>query len=124
MYKGAFLLTFDFEKFARIAASVYPGGAYSLEDALNVFRYFFTKYEEFTGEPHPPIKASQIARIIQDMPYIFLENREDTYADVESEDYPAIIDKYFKTPFKNCDYRINHFFSGRVRELRFYEELY
>ena len=56
-------MLFDFEKFSNITASVYPGGAYSLEGALSVFQYYFEKYEEHTGRPHPPIKASQIVRI-------------------------------------------------------------
>lgn len=30
-------MLFDFEKFSNITASVYPGGAYSLEGALSVF---------------------------------------------------------------------------------------
>lgn len=61
------VMRFDFEKFSNITASVYPGGAYSLEEALSVFRYYFERYEEHTGRPHPPIRASQIVRICQDM---------------------------------------------------------
>ena len=66
-------MLFDFEKFSSITARVFPGGPYSLEDALDVFKYYFEKYE---------------AR------------------------------------YRHCDYNINHFFSGKIRELRFYEELY
>lgn len=58
-------MLFNFEKFSEIAASVYPNTPYSLEDALGVFRYYFEKYEEHTGRPHPPINASQIVRIAQ-----------------------------------------------------------
>lgn len=35
-----------------------------------------------------------------------------------------MIDAYFETEFYDCNYRINHFFSGQIRELRFYEEIY
>ena len=63
-------MIFDFKKFAQIAASVYPGGVYSLDDVLQVFLYYFEQYERHTGRPHPPIRASQIVRICQDMPYI------------------------------------------------------
>lgn len=118
-------MLFDFDKFKRIAASVYPRKAvYPFEDAMSVFRYFFEKYEEVTGEPHPPIRASQIVRICQDMPYIDQQSKGGSYADIDPDAYPELIDKYFQTPFRNCNYRINHFFSGRIRELRFYEELY
>ena len=117
-------MLFDFEKFSDITASVYPGGAYSLEDALSVFRYYFERYERYTGRPHPPIKASQIVRICQDMPYIGRECSRGRYAGIEPENYPTLIDKYFVTKYRNCDRNINHFFSGRIRELKFYEGLY
>lgn len=116
-------MIFDFDRFSQIAASVYPGGAYSLEDALTVFRCFFEKYEEKMGEPHPPIRASQIARIILDMPYVEAFDKMCTIADISPDAYPALIDRYFQTPFKNCNYRINHFFTGRIRENRLFEEL-
>lgn len=117
-------MTFDFEKFARITASVYPVSPYTLEEALSVFHCDFEKYEEYTGRPHPPIKASQIVRICQDMPYLTQEYKGGSYADIDAEAYPVLIDKYFATKYRNCDRNINHFFSGRIRELRFYEELY
>ena len=44
-------MIFDFNRFADITASVYSGGAYSIEDALSVFRYYFERYEEHTGRP-------------------------------------------------------------------------
>lgn len=122
--KGGFSLTFDFEKFADITASVYPQSVYSLQDALSVFRYYFEQYEKHMGKPHPPIRASQIVRICQDMPFISREYSGGLYADIDPEAYPVLIDKYFATKYRNCDRNINHFFSGRIRELRFYEELY
>lgn len=120
-------MLFDFEKFKRVAASVYPLKAvYSFDEAMGVFQYFFEKYEEMTGEVHPPIRASQIVRICQDMPYIDTNpgDSDGIYEDIAADDYPVLIDKYFSTPFKNCNYRINHFFSGKIRENRFFEELY
>lgn len=112
-------MLFDFNEFARITEKVYSGGPYSLEEVLSVFRYFFEKYEEFAKEPHPPIRAGQIARICEAMPYI--DRTHGSMADIEADTYPDIIDQYFKTPLRNCDYRINHFFSGKVRALRMYE---
>ena len=117
-------MIFDFEKFSDIAAAVFPGGCYDLSDALSVFRYYFERYEEHTGRPHPPIRASQIVHICQDMPYISREYSGGRYAVIEPEDYPVLIDKYFATRYRNCDRNINHLFSGRIRELKFYEELY
>ena len=95
---------------------------YTLEDYKGVFRYFFDRYEQERGEKHPPISWYQTLQIMNDMPYIdrFSDMHRD-FDDVEPDEYPAIIDKYFDTPFKRCDYRINHFFSGDVRLMRIYE---
>ena len=60
-------MTFDFEKFSRITASVYPQSIYTLQGALAVFNYYFEQYEKHIGRPHPHIKASQIVRICQDI---------------------------------------------------------
>ena len=115
-------MLFDFDKFKGITERIYPDGGYSLEDALAVFRDYFARYEEFTGKPHPPIKAKQIVNLAYDMPYLELQDRgTSSYVPIDPEQYPDIIDQYFKTPFRNCDYNINHFFSGRIRELRYYE---
>lgn len=123
--KGVIFLLFDFDKFANITATVFPDDEeYSLNDALFVFRYFFSKYEEEMKEPHPPINTGQIVRIIRAMPYINQEDCCNSCVGLEPCDYPVMIDQYFKTYFENCNYRINHFFSGRVRELRYFETLY
>lgn len=65
-------------------------------------------------EPHPPINTGQIVRIIRAMPYINQEDRCNTCVGLEPCDYPVMIDQYFKTYFENCNYRINHFFSGAL----------
>ena len=105
-------MLFDFDKFADITASVFPGGPYTLDEALGVFQYY------------PPICASQIVRIIRDMPWIEQADRGSAYADIPPESYPPMIDQHFQTRYRRCDYNINHFFSGRIRELRFYETCY
>lgn len=97
---------------------------YTFNEVLDVFEYFFNAYENATGEAHPPIKKEQIARIIKVMPFYDEVPNASGCADIIPEAYPVLIDKYFETPFRNCNYRINHFFSGDVRTLRMYEELY
>ena len=103
-------MLFDFDKFADITASVFPGGPYTLDEALGVFQYYFC--------------ASQIVRIIRDMPWIEQADRGSAYADIPPESYLPMIDQHFQTRYCRCDYNINHFFSGRIRELRFYETCY
>ena len=42
-------------------------------------------------------------------------------SNIEPDAYPLLIQLHFKTSYRRCDYNINHFFSGRIRELRLYE---
>lgn len=114
-------MLFDFQHFADITAAVFPQSPYSLEDALTVFHYYFQTYETYRGVPHPPIRASQIVAIIQNMPWLCQESKGGEYADIEPYQYEEMIDKHFATRYRRCDYNINHFFSGRIRELRLYE---
>lgn len=117
---------FAFDIFAVICTQVYKRVTtpYTLQEVLMVFEYFFNAYMNATGEAHPPIKKEQIARIIEAMPFYDKAPNTPGYSDIAPEDYPILIDKYFETPFQDCDYRINHFFSGDIRTLRMYEELY
>lgn len=114
-------MLFDFDRFSKIAASVYNQvNPYSLEDCLMVFRQYFQKYEEYMGRPHPPIRASQIARIMQDMPWLS-DDHGLPFGDIFQCTYKYLINLHFKTKYRHCDYNINHFFSGRIRELRMHE---
>lgn len=95
-----------------------------MEEVLAVFRYYFQRYEEETGRPHPNICQEQIRRIIRLMPYLSLDDVGAYHATIEPEEYGYIIHQHFKTRYRHCDYNINHFFSGRIRELRWYETCY
>ena len=114
-------MLFDFEKFEDIAASVYPETPYSFEESMSVFKYFFSKYEQVMGYPHPPIKADQIVRICRIMPFLSAENEGNCCEDVSPLDYPSLIDQHFRTKYRNRDYNICHFFSGKIRAMRFFE---
>lgn len=114
---------FDFERFSISAKLAYRrcnGSAYSLDEVLQVFRYYFDTYEIIFDVAHPMISINQIVKIIERMPIV-----NDGAADVSPEDYEAIIDQHFVTKYRRgCDYNINHFFSGEIREHRYYETLY
>ena len=115
---------FNFKLFSVLTAKAYNNvgdSCYSLEEVLSVFEYYFKSYEDTFQEVHPPIRMAQIQKIIQVMPYIDREHGH--IADIDSKCYEAMIDKHFETQYK-CDYNINHFFSGDIRMLRYYEELY
>ena len=66
----------------------------------------------------------RIERIIREMPYIDETDKHHSTMDVAPDCYEPMIDQHFQTRYRNCDYNINHFFSGRIRELRFYETCY
>lgn len=113
-------MNFDFSRFSDIAASAYrEENLYSLEECLEIFRQYFQAYEKYMKHPHPPINREQIDRIMATMPaegYYIPALRE-----IDPDEYENIINLHFKTKYRHCDYNINHFFSGRIRELRRYE---
>lgn len=115
-------MLFDFHMFQKIVERCYEPGPYSLEEVLDVFKTYFLCYEEKFGRPHPNIRAEQIRKIIRKMPYME-KNGEQLFLDEVPGDifpcvYPYIIRRHFMTKYSGCDYGINHFFSGRIRELR------
>lgn len=116
---------FDFERFivsAKLAYRRCGSSAYSFEEVLRVFRYYFETYELIFGEAHPMISIDQIVRIIDCMPFIFDGGK---MIDIYPDEYETIIDQHFNTRYMaGCDYNINHFFSGRIREMRYFETLY
>lgn len=116
---------FDFRTFERLVAQCYEPGPYTLEEVLSVFKCYFSLYEQKTGHPHPNIKMDQIRRIIQKMPYLTqkeeLELRGTGFSGVFPVQYKYIIAQHFQTPYPACDFNINHFFAGRIRELRYRE---
>lgn len=117
-------MQFDFRRFSGSAALAYKERSpYTLEECLEVFRLYFQTYEEYIGHPHPPIRREQIARIMQDMPWIDEIGKMSggSIADIDPDTYKYIIPLHFKTQYRRCDYNINHFFSGRIRELRLHE---
>lgn len=86
-----------------------------------MFRCYFQTYEDYIGHPHSPLKREQITRIMEEMPCIVMEDRGGNLEPLDPEDYTALIDLHFKTQYQYCDYNINHFFSGRIREILLYD---
>lgn len=116
-------MLFDFDRFKVIAKLAYRRigeSAYSIDDALRVFKYYFDTYEMIFREAHPAINIVQTARIIEKMPYL------PDGIDISPGEYELMIDQHFATIYNggNCDYNINHFFSGQIREMRFFEVCY
>lgn len=107
-------MLFDFKHFEDVLRMVYMGDNPCIEDVLGIFDCYFLTYELYFCRPHPPIKAEQILRIIDKL----------AEGDEDLEYYSAMIARHFKTQYQpGCDYNINHFFSGKIRQLRFKEVL-
>ncbi len=120
-------MMFNFPLFERLVDRAYDnigGSPYTQDEVLMIFRHYLEQYENTFNEVHPNIRVLQIERIILKMPYIDGDGKSSAGADIDPEAYILLIDKHFKTQYRNCDYNINHFFSGDIRLMRFYEELY
>lgn len=93
---------------------------FSLDDCKDVFKLYFNIYSSFMGTSHPIPSYHQIVDIMEKMPYADSEQTIELYPTA----YEAMIPQYFLTAFSKCDRNISHFFSGRIRELRYYETCY
>ncbi len=106
--------------FTELVGDCYPEELpYSEEECLEVFEAFFRAYAYYTGEEHPNLRREQLRQIMLNMPYI--DKKDGSTLFIEPYYYPEMIEAYFRTKYKGSDYRINHFFSGRIRELKLYE---
>ena len=122
-------MLFDFDRFTISVKLAYRRcyePIYTLDEVLQVFRYYFGTYEYILGKAHPVINLRQIADIINIMPYVLDDAEQTLQPDIDPACYEAMIDQHFNTVYNggNCDYNINHFFSGRIRDMRYYETCY
>ena len=62
---------------------------FTFEECLEVFKYFFACYHQYTGRAHPPLKKEQIINIIEKMPYTTSETQE--MFDTSPEDYRQVL---------------------------------
>ena len=118
---------FNFQIFSRLTERAYKSAGiteYSLDEVLAVFRHYFKRYEETFKEVQPNIRLAQIERLIKSMPYIDGDGKSGAGGDISVDEYRAMIDVHFKTQYRSCDYNVNHFFSGDIRLLRYYEAIY
>lgn len=115
-------MIFDFDNFSVLVEMICEetATAYELPEILSVFRCFFEVYEKERGAVHPFVGEAKIRDMIQKMPYVETDPGADPMY-IEPETYPALIRAYFSTKYRNCNYHIFHFFSGRIRSIKLYE---
>ena len=92
---------------------------YTFEETMTVFRTFFEEYERRAWRRHPELSRQEIRSVLRRMPYF--GDGTDPSEDIDPDTYPYIIEAYFDTNFKNCDYSIMHFMSGAIRKNRYHE---
>jgi len=93
-----------------IFATDYAANDYEIDNV----QYYLQKYKRFTGKEHEPLKPSQWKRVFNE-----ITSAGDN--EVLGNDFKRIVDQYFKTDYKDCDYNINHFISGKIMLNRYYE---
>lgn len=92
-------------------------------EAVKAIAYFLDRYQQNIKDEHPYLKPGQWEGVVESVLSLWKEYGADE--DLEFEEIKILVDKYFETKFQDgCNYSILHFNSGRVKELRFYEELY
>jgi hypothetical protein len=113
---------FDFDAFRKCLERVYPTAdtSYSIHECAFVFDRYFRRYEEAFHKPHPPIRGTQIVRILEAMPSVGRNEYNDVLS-ISADEYPDLIERHFATKYGRCDYNINHFFSGKIRFFRWIE---
>lgn len=80
------------------------------EDFIRVFEAFYEKFEVYRGFGHKKMTALSIYRTML--------NLQKGSAEKESylpDDNIDLMDVYFSTNFRDCDYSIAHFASGKIR---------
>lgn len=86
-------------------------------DIIECIEYYMSLYWDYRGTKHPDLKGEQWVNVAENLFYCDGLEFSDT-------DMFAMMEKHFKTKYKDCDYNILHFMSGKIRELRMYEEAY
>ena len=115
-------MIFDFGTFSKTIIQAYDESIcnYDLEDVIAIFRYYFESYESYFKTPHPFINFHQVLKIMNLMDEVEDDELNRSHC-IDPGEYVDMIDKYFCTVYKNCDYNINHFFSGKIRLIKLYE---
>lgn len=93
---------------------------FDVEDATSIFRHYLSTYKLTMGYAHPPVSLRQVTDYCAKLPYI--PNPETGEAiEITPDYYIHMIDQYFCVDFPDCNYNMQHFFSGNIRYYRYLE---
>lgn len=94
-------------------------------DVIDSVEYYLHCYRRYMGKEHPNLKPEQWQRVIDNwfVGYDEIYNRELDLS-FDPEYMELVIEKHFRTQYRNCDYNILHFITNGVKVRRMYEEAY
>lgn len=108
---------FDRAIFQRNLAKAYShcrernaGTLLDLEESFEIFIIFFDEFERQTGTEHPFLSTANLERFLLKLPFT-AEGEE-----LDETAYRDIIPLYFHQHYKNCDFRVTHFLTGKIRD--------
>lgn len=93
----------------------------TVKNVIHIVEYYYDAYENTFGETHPVISNKAMSGMLDRL--VSGSEKTSDYR-FDTEVYEALIDKHFRTQYKNCDYNICHFMTEEIRNNRFYETLY
>lgn len=110
---------------------VFKNADISKDIVTDIISHFCTAYRKNKHKPCPHISEEFAKRIPERIAVLidpdsgeYLIDEEDWKSSPEfyTKWYQDMIDKYFSTEFsEGCNYSLQHFFSGNIRVLRWYE---
>lgn len=93
---------------------------YTGEEIAQVFNTFFRKFRQYTGREHPEMSKEQMKSIAIKMPVYspYTQNEEiraGRACEILPEQYSRIMDNYFNSRYRECNYHMHHFMAGAIR---------
>jgi hypothetical protein len=92
------------------------------EIIYNAINYYMEVFEDTFNEKHPNLKPETWINVINSLRMIEDKSYDRHESDISLDNYKAIIDQHFNTPYQNgCDYNIPHFVQNDILRNRYFE---
>lgn len=107
--------------------------SYSFQDYIDQFQIeaavieaiecYLHLYKQYRSKEHPKLKKEQWDSVVNNLFYVYSDVNGVVF-DLDENAMMDMMEKHFKTKYKNCDYNILHFMSDGVRVRRMFEVAY
>lgn len=105
----------------QIIKSCNKQGIQDTKPYIDIVVYYYSVYMQILNKEHPRLSNDAMDSVIFAL-MCGTDNLDPSELDID--DYKAMIDRHFKTPYKECDYNICHFMTEGIRNNRFFETCY